>query len=509
MRRVAWPVLCVILVAAYLLVDQVWRGGDAWTILSHGSIVTLSSLVAGVACVVAGRHARGTERLGWHLLAAGLGSTTAGNALWLWLELTSPGGAPFASAADCLVLAMVPLSLAGAAALGGLGRVGVRVVLDGLIVSGSLLFVSWCTVLGPILAATPSAAYTAFVFATPLGDVAMASMAFVLLARAEPRRRSTFALVGCGMVAVAVAESGFAYMTQIGAYSAGNLAMNGWIVGFLLIGTGALHSRGSAGQPGRRPETVSSPAWSLLPYVPLAVALITGVCVDIVRDGIGTFGYALTIVVVVLVVVRQLVALRDNAALTRDLRVAVRDLRRREAELERLASHDPLTGLPNRSLFRSRTEQAALQSPAPTLPAVMYIDLDGFKKVNDTLGHAAGDALLVAVADRLRTCVRATDTIARLGGDEFAILVSDPAAAEALTAQAGRIVSAIGQPYDIAGEQVTVGASVGLACSEPGAQTGVDDLLHRADQAMYAAKNAGKNRYVDAVAAGHAPTALI
>ncbi len=187
-----------------------------------------------------------------NLLAAGLGSAAAGNAIWQWLELTTPGGAPYPSIGDLLVIAMVPLALAGAAALGGLGRTGIRVVLDGLIIAGSLLFLSWCTVLGPLVQATsPSAADTAVVFATPLGDVALASMAFILLARAGRRRRSVFALVGAGMLAVAVAVSGYAYMMQIGACSAGNLAMNGWIAGFLLIGTGALRSRGDAGRAGQ------------------------------------------------------------------------------------------------------------------------------------------------------------------------------------------------------------------------------------------------------------------
>ncbi len=114
--------------------------------------------------------------------------------------------------------------------------------------------------------------------------------------------------------------------------------------------------------------------------------------VDVTRGEIGTFAYLLTIIVVVLVVARQLMALRDNVMLTRELRTAF-------DHVNRLASHDPLTGLPNRTLFQGRGEDALT-------PSLLYIDLDGFTQVNDTLGHAAGDALLVAVADRLRQCVR-------------------------------------------------------------------------------------------------------
>ncbi|MEU4159168.1 GGDEF domain-containing protein [Actinoplanes sp. NPDC026670] len=478
--RAAWPLLCVLLIVAYLAAVLLLPDDGAWTVLARGSVVTLASLVAGAACLVAARQARGTDRWGWNLLGAGLFSTTAGNALWLWHASTSPAGPPFPALSDVLVIAMVPLSLAGAAALGGLGTAGIRVVLDGLMVSGSLLFLSWCTLLGRLVQdSTPSLLQTIFIFASPIGDVALASMAFILLARTERQRRSVFALVGSGMLAVAVAESGFAYMMQIGAYSAGNLAMNGWIVGFLLIGTGALRSR-RAGGARSHGDSAASRALYALPYLPLLVALVAGVFVDLSEGGIGTFAYLLTLVIVVLVVARQLVALRDIVSLTRELRAAL-------GKVRHLATHDPLTGLPNRALLHSRIEE----TPAP---ALLYIDLDGFKQVNDTLGHAAGDKLLVAVADRLRTCVRSTDTVARLGGDEFAILTGG--AEPVLTGLADRVVRVLGEPFDIDGAPVRVGASVGLAWHRDGEHLAVDELLRRADRAMYVAKSQGKHQYI-------------
>ena len=162
----------------------------------------------------------------------------------------------------------------------------------------------------------------------------------------------------------------------------------------------------------------------------------------------------------------------------------------REDELRRLAMHDALTALPNRALFRERLDEADPDQPR----AVFFIDLDGFKAVNDGLGHSAGDRLLVEVARRLMQCARAGDTVARLGGDEFAILAATSAAAPF----AERIVTSLRAPFDIDGQPVTISCSVGVAVTDAG-PTDAERLIHAADEAMYVAKAAGKNRYTVAV----------
>jgi diguanylate cyclase (GGDEF)-like protein/PAS domain S-box-containing protein len=161
----------------------------------------------------------------------------------------------------------------------------------------------------------------------------------------------------------------------------------------------------------------------------------------------------------------------------------IHDARQYQDELRYQASHDPLTRLPNRTLFNERIAAAR----DGDLGAVLLIDLDGFKAVNDTFGHHVGDALLVATAERLRAHVRPNDTVARLGGDEFAILLPDgtgPIAQEV----AGRITAAFADPIAVEGHRLEVGASVGLAFGP------LDDpaLLRHADSAMYAAKRRGK-----------------
>jgi diguanylate cyclase (GGDEF)-like protein/PAS domain S-box-containing protein len=166
---------------------------------------------------------------------------------------------------------------------------------------------------------------------------------------------------------------------------------------------------------------------------------------------------------------------------------------RLQDELVRQAYHDGLTGLANRSLFRDRLEQALARSArAGGTSAVLILDLDGFKQVNDTLGHDAGDQLLRIVAERLNEVVRATDTVARFGGDEFAVLLDD--ADEALAVGvARRALAALAEPSAVAGRELQVAASIGIAVHT--GEGGGDDLVRDADVAMYAAKDAGRGRH--------------
>ena len=168
----------------------------------------------------------------------------------------------------------------------------------------------------------------------------------------------------------------------------------------------------------------------------------------------------------------------------------ITDRQRWEAEIERMARHDALTGLPNRLFFRERLEQRLASIGAEESLAVLCIDLDRFKAVNDTLGHPVGDALLHAVANRLGDCLRESDFVARLGGDEFAIIQCGAPQPAASIALAQRLVSAVTAPFDVAGHRICVGVSVGSALS-PQDGSRVSDLLKRADLALYAAKSAG------------------
>lgn len=170
-------------------------------------------------------------------------------------------------------------------------------------------------------------------------------------------------------------------------------------------------------------------------------------------------------------------------------------MKQTEAQLRHASLHDALTGLPLRALFYDRLERAvAYTGRDPNFRfAVLYVDLDGFKAVNDTLGHGIGDNLLVTVARQLERCVRGSDTVARLGGDEFAVLFEHLAHLKDATQLAERVLRDLAITFTVAGREVSVSASVGIALSEQ--QRHARDLLRAADTAMYRAKTAGGSQF--------------
>jgi diguanylate cyclase (GGDEF)-like protein len=220
-----------------------------------------------------------------------------------------------------------------------------------------------------------------------------------------------------------------------------------------------------------------------------------------------TFGIAMLITLLVAAMVGILVGARDRAmgAVDRATAALRDDIRRREAtevqlrerenDLQHLALHDPLTGLANRTLFYERAGHAiATHSRSPMTLAVLFIDLDGFKQINDTLGHGAGDTVLCEVAARLRQCMRDGDTAGRFGGDEFAVLAEQIGAVDEAAIIADRIIDALRQPFDIDGRAYHITASVGVALHQRG--TTADAVIRSADKAMYVAKAAGKGHFV-------------
>ena len=177
------------------------------------------------------------------------------------------------------------------------------------------------------------------------------------------------------------------------------------------------------------------------------------------------------------------------------LKVEIADREESQARSQYLAYHDSLTGLGNRLLFKEQLEEALTDDSVASHPlAVLFLDLDGFKAVNDTLGHSIGDLLLKSVAAKLRDILPRTDRIARLGGDEFAILQISAAQPGSSIALAKKIIEVVGQPNSIDGHDVTVGASVGIAVARPG-DMNTDNFLKSADLAMYSAKSDGRGTY--------------
>jgi diguanylate cyclase (GGDEF)-like protein len=259
----------------------------------------------------------------------------------------------------------------------------------------------------------------------------------------------------------------------------GTWVMAGNVVASTLLAVGFriqwVQSRPRAPGPARRPRG----AYSVLPYGAMAVTWAAAVGV-MLADGLSWRTWSVIVgsmVTTALVMARQMFAFRHIEELLRE-----RDLL--AARLTEQAYHDALTGLANRALFMNRlTESLATQDVT-----VFLIDLDDFKPVNDSFGHATGDQLLMEVASRLRRSVRADDTVARLGGDEFAVLAADPADLF------DRLTECLNDTLTLGDAEVCLRASIGMATAGPGTD-GPDSVLHRADMAMYAAKNAARATY--------------
>ena len=173
----------------------------------------------------------------------------------------------------------------------------------------------------------------------------------------------------------------------------------------------------------------------------------------------------------------------------------ITELHETQAQLERLARVDALTGLPNRRQFDERIEEALLRSKRlKQTIAVMFLDIDHFKQINDTFGHGGGDAVLCDFSRRLKSCVRATDSVARLAGDEFVVLLEGLEGVGELNALAAKVVGCTRSLFTVEGTELAVTASMGVATCATG-QSSAAQVLARADEALYEAKRQGRNRY--------------
>jgi diguanylate cyclase (GGDEF)-like protein len=457
----------------------------------------LGALAAVACCLWTSRRYRGPQRT-WRLwLALGMASWSVGQILWSYGQLIAHQPLPSPSLADAGYLGLAPPALLALISLGGqapppdeiMRRPSRRVlVLDGLVLVGALFVLTWSTTLGAVVhAGAPTPLAFGVAIAYPVTDLVLVVIVVLLLAGPPVPRTGDrqLALLGGGLFAICFSDSGFAYLVASGAETMPPLADAGFIIGPALLALAAVTRPDARRRESRTPDT----RWGhvLLPYLPVAATcglivaqLIRGRTVD--RLEIGA-----EVLVVVLLIVRQAITLVENARLLDRVSEG-------RQKLAHQAFHDALTGLANRALFRDRLDHAlALHRRDGGGLAVLFLDLDDFKAVNDRYGHTGGDRLLRQAAERLTAGVRPGDTVARLGGDEFAVLLEGPGDAMR-TAEA--LLAVLREPYDVDGRTATVGASVGFvdAAEHPGVTA--DWLVRRADAAMYAGKRGGKNTLV-------------
>jgi len=452
-----------------------WTHGSALTFVDDVVIVAVS-LLALFFSVQAARTAPGRLRAAWGTLAVALVSWNIGQFLWMYDELVRRDR-PFPSLADVFFVVFPIVACAALMQFWNRGGRQVRslILLDGLIVAGSLFIVSWLTVMGPIYDTGAASRLEIFLsLAYPLLDVVVVTVASVVLVSADSSQRVVATLLTFGLVCMAVADTGYAYLSAQRAYFSGALVDTWWVAGLLLLTVAAALGR-------EAPPDVSTeaemPGWAsvLLPFAPLMIA---GAVLSANPPGRATTAPVLVagVLLVIVVLARQFLAVQLS--------------RRLLATVAEQALRDPLTGLGNRALFTDRLDHA-LQIRARSGGAVglLILDLDDFKVVNDTLGHAAGDELLRQAGRRIAAAVRVGDTVARLGGDEFAVIVEGDGVLPEQTAR--RLVEAFDDPVAVEGHALAMGVSVGLAVANSAALS-AEELLRQADLAMYAAKRSSR-----------------
>ena len=599
----------------------------AWLLFSWGGVVTTQrfddigefviAFLAAAACAYTAVRHQGRTRVAWALMALSAFAWGAGEVAWSYFELLKGQQVPFPSLADLGYLTAMPFAIAAVLCFPAAPSRAVslaRTVLDGMLIAGSFLIISWATVLGAVYRAGSDGLVGSLIgLAYPIGDVLIGTMVVILAARAPRVTRLPLYLLACGLVANLLADSGFFYLTATSQYGAGNAIDVGWAAGYLLIAIAAFCAVSTPALPAEA-EGPLGRRGLLLPYLPVAAGALVAGIEEMRPAGLDPVVFWSLLAVIGLVVVRQFLTLSDNLALNRQLAINAAELAKShehfralvqnssdvitqidrdgliryqsgsverilgytEAELvgrpfgdlvhdedrmqvlrkideainieglplalecrlrrkddsycstevtitnllalpavrglvlntrdvserktleEKLthqAFHDPVTDLPNRAAFRIHLDHA-LYGDGEGRIAVLFLDLDDFKTVNDTLGHDIGDKLLAAVGARIGSTLRPGDTVARLGGDEFAVLLKNMEDEQIAARVAERITRQFIAPFGIGGTQIAIHASIGIAGLVSGEEA-AEELIRNADVAMYIAKSKGKARYVE------------
>ncbi len=475
--------------AAVTLLFATWfvAGWGGPTVIRYADDIgcATAAAVAGLLAFRAARRIDPLYRQAWLLIALGVLAWLVGDLVWVGLDLATrktPGLGllatlfPFLPAFAAAALLRMPSDAPDVSR--------VRWMLDGALVALAGMFLAWNTMLQRIAAEHLHTVEVMVAAAFPLADIAVLTalvIASIHDCLASLRLRVLTAALGW----LAIADSGYAYLSATHQYAAGAFCDVAYIAAFATLAAAATMPDGTARLP-RRKSAPRSGLVTLLPYAPFAIAVTVAFVRRSMGHQVGVIGLAMWTAITALVLLRQYLTLQDNRRL-------LSEVEEQRARLAGVAFTDPVTGLGNRLLFADRVAHALDLHERDRRPvSLCWIDVDDFKVINDTYGHAAGDELLVALAKRLGRALRRGDTVARLGGDEFGVLLEDGAQASAVAA---KLHLATDRPFVIDGNRIRVPTSIGLAtlgASDP--TVGAEELMSRADVAMYAAKTHGKNR---------------
>jgi diguanylate cyclase (GGDEF)-like protein len=469
--------------AAFLIVYGAWRL-CGWPHTDRSQIGDAFFAPIGIASLIslfaASRRCRAQPRLrwAWRLIALGGLVYLLGDAAESVYE--SVGRLPFPSLADAFYLPFYPLVLGGlllaAPREGGAGH-RTRIGLDLAVVALSASAVMVYVILGPELVASSSNAFkTAVAIAYPVGDVLLiVAIGSVMLRGLPPSGELAFGLLAVGLVFFVAGDVIYNYIQLHSVYRGGDA------VDWLYMSAVAMFGVAAAAQAPPRPCDAPldrPPRASWLPSGAVVIGFV--LLLYTYRDAPWFPGKSL---LVASALIALLVSLRQY--------LAQRDLIGTQRQLSHQAVHDHLTGLLNRGAVVERARQLLAEPARDGAPVVaIRVDIDGFKNVNDSFGHSAGDQLLKVVAERLSRVARAADTAGRIGGDEFVVLLGERPDDRAPEQLAERICQSAREPVVLGQHEVAISVSAGIAA---GAGISPEQLLHDADHALCSAKQAGKN----------------
>ncbi len=471
----AWKIWAAAATALTVLYFAVEKSPESKLVLYNGvGFLSLVLLVFGV-----WKH-RPQPLAPWVWFAGGLASFLTADVIYYVIELQAgESGPPFPNLADAFYLSMYPLMIIGLTYMvkhvaPGRSRAS---FIDAAVVGIAMFGILWVLFVDDFFASDASFNALAVSLAYPVMDVALLGVAARLVVTVH-LKHPPFAFIVTAIGSLAIADTGYQIYLQNGTFRTGLFIDAFWLMFYVGFALAALHPTVARKSP--EPEDTDR-----LTPVQLVIMFVATLSVPLVDLFWGTQA-------------DRIVTISCSALLFLLILVRVFDLTRTiEQGKDRLrhdAEHDSLTGLANRVRFADRTRAAVAAADGEHPIAVLFIDLDDFKTVNDSLGHQAGDRLLAEVAARLDRVVRDGDTVARFGGDEFAVLLESAVDRRDAMNVARRALDVLGEPIDLGGRPVRANASIGIAMDMDG-RSDVDSLMRNADVAMYLSKSRGKGRF--------------
>jgi diguanylate cyclase (GGDEF)-like protein len=525
--------LAVLFIAIFLAIDlavNLLLTDEQQRIVYSDVIAPVIDFLACAALFIAARQSIvKSRRLGiaWGMIALSALVFALGDMTWAILELglREP---PFPSLADVFYLLNYPFLLTGVLLLPEKPATRgeqIKKVLDAGIVMVAAILVFWNFLLGPLVASNVE--YSLFeqgiLLAYPVGDLVLLwALLRIIYKRADQQGENDVPafLLAASIAITIVADCIYTYQALAGTYASGGLLDIAWRVSVLLTGLAGISqmtvlrsSRSATRFPGRL-ESLIRTVRTITPYFPyvwLIAAYIILMRSSTYPMHMSFLSLSLSVGgIIALVLLRQVITLSENDILNIELQAQTSQLEKANQELqneivERKAVeqqlthdslHDAMTGLPNRVLFLDRLGQSIEYCKRRTefACAVLFVDVDQFKVINDSLGHLIGDQLLISAGRRMRDCLRSSDTVARLGGDEFAILLEVTRNQSSILKVAEKLHEALRLPFKLDGHELHVTASIGIVTNVAGYGQ-AQEVLRDADIAMYQAKAKGKARF--------------